>query len=186
VKRWWLVLALVLSVGVNLGILATLLVARRPPPPLAEAPPPSAGQHLRRPPYIERMADELHLTGEKRRAFIDVQERFYRTMIEERRRVEHAQRGLRRQLAARHPDRQAIDRHLAELTQGRMALERALVDALLDSRALLDPRQERRFMRFMSRLRQELQRSGRGGRPPTRTPNRPPPVHRPTPPPDGP
>jgi len=43
--RWWLVIGLLLSVGLNVGILATIAAHRPAPPPPREGRPPQEGQN---------------------------------------------------------------------------------------------------------------------------------------------
>ena len=170
-SRWWLILALLLSVGINIGILATLAFQGRsgdggatahgiatgvgPDDPAAggtaEDPPAREG---RLPPVIRRMADELRLEGEKRAAFVEVQRAFFEQTISARSRMARLQREIRREVTSEDPDREALDRLLVELSSAHTDLERAFVTNLLDSRELLDGDQERRFMRFLRRLRQ--------------------------------
>lgn len=161
-RRWWLVIALLLSVGVNLGILATLVsqgrLARRAAP---VASPTSWVAEGDVPAYVHRMADELELEGERRTRFVDVHRMFTRTVVHERQRLGRAQQRFRRALTARRPDRTAVEAHLQTMIEAQAALERALVACVLDSRALLEPREERRFMVMMARVRRAQQRDGR-------------------------
>ncbi len=166
-KRWWLVIALLLSVGINLGILATLTFQGRssdtpaaggeparaiPDGEIAGGPgPPSNSERL---PVIRRMADELGLGGEQRATFIEVQRAFFEQTLGARSRMARLQREIRREVTSENPDRDALDRLLVELSAAHTDLERAFVTNLLDSRKLLDPGQERRFMHFLRRIRQ--------------------------------
>lgn len=168
-RRWWLVLALLLSVGINVGILSVLVVHRlRPPRPPAPMPPVmTAG--------VERFADHLGLAGEDRRRFVELQRGFFESTREGRERMERLRRQLRRELTARHPDRQRVAETLDELARTYAELEGAFARLVLDSRELLDPRQQREYLRFLARL-----RAGAGGVRPG-----PPPGRRPLPGPGG-
>jgi Spy/CpxP family protein refolding chaperone len=149
VKRWWLVLALLLSLGVNLGILAVLVLHRlRPPPPPPEmlpAPVLEAG--------VERLADRLGLTGDPRQRFVELQRGFFETTRRERQRMVELHQELRAELTSGDPDRQRVEAILGELGQGYSAVEGALARLILDSREVLDPRQQRQYLIFLSRLR---------------------------------
>ncbi len=203
-KRWWLLIALLLSVGINAGILATLAFQALSPgdrpatgtasgEPVVDGPPlerlPREG---RQPPVVRRMADELGLEGEKREAFIVIQEAFFEQTLDARARMARLQRAIRREVTSQDPDREKADQLLVELSAAHTDLERAFVTNLLDSRELLDGEQERRFMHFLRRMRQVRgdverrfrerwrgleERRGRGGRPPRGQwgPDRPPP-----------
>ncbi len=169
-KRWWLVIALMLSVGINAGILVTLAFYARastrdatagstvvvgetpeggPITGAAGDPLPRGG----RPPIIRRMADELGLEGDKRAAFTEVQRTFFDQTLAARSRMARLQHEIRGEVTSQDPDRDALDRLLVELSAAHTDLERAFVTNLLDSRELLDGDQERRFMHFLRRLR---------------------------------
>jgi Spy/CpxP family protein refolding chaperone len=163
-KRWWVWVLLLLSLGVNVGILATLGAQRlrRPGPPAAEAPPapapaapepaapsPEPPRATVPAPTFQGLADRLGLEGEARRRFLDIQRRAFETMRAERQRMLAARAALRRELTAAAPDRARIDSLLAEAGAAQAALERSLVSSLLESRALLDPEQQRLYLRFV-------------------------------------
>lgn len=146
-RRWWLTIALLLSLGVNAGILSVIVLARlfpeRPPLPAAPA----------RGPGVERLADRLGLAGEPRRRFVELQERFLRDTRGQRERLAELRRELRREITGRRPDERRIDELLGELNAATAALDRALVGLVLDSRELLTWRQQREYFRFLGRLR---------------------------------
>jgi len=166
VKRWWLMIALLLSLGVNLGILATLAVDRREaPPPPVEPPPPETleperpdfpdeeamARHLPR--IFERMADELGLEGEPREKFIAAQRRFLEGMIRTRVQVARIQAQVRREMIAAEPDRAELERLIKELGRAHAEHENVLVANVLESRAMLGPEQQQRYLAMLARLR---------------------------------
>lgn len=165
-KRWWLMIALLLSVGINVGILATLAFQARSggdreagDPTRTDAVDNGVSEDPRvregrLPPVIRRMADELRLEGEKRAAFIEVQRTFFEQTLAARSRMARMQREIRGEVTSEDPDRDALDRLLVELSAAHTDLERAFVTNLLDSREFLDSEQEKRFMHFLRRLRQ--------------------------------
>lgn len=157
-KRWWLVLALLLSVGVNLGILATLAVSRQ----RAEPPgPPSESERGVRGPELEgriservhHLARELGLEGEKRERFVELQRSFIENAIRARMKVWRLQGELREQLGAREPDRAQIDQLVQELGQAHTQLETVLVENIFATRELLDPEQQKRYLHLLARWR---------------------------------
>ncbi len=160
-KRWWLMIALLLSVGINVGILATLAFQSRSPDKdaVVEAPPGKPDRSAEspreelQPRIIRRMADELRLEGEKRAAFTQIQRTFFEQTLAARSRMARLQREIRAEVTATDPDRDALDQLLVELSAAHTDLERAFVTNLLDSRELLDGEQERRFMHFLRRIR---------------------------------
>lgn len=215
-RRWWIVLALLLSMGINIGILATLATRRiavarapepppdpnpewrrEPPPPpaaLEEIPPePAEREEPRRPPLaippevrpeaprgapseapdedipppkLDRLADHLGLAGEARRRFLERQRRFHQESLDVRFRLAEVRRELRRELAGPGPDRQRLDTLVRQAADLYLTLERALVSNVVDSRALLDPEQEREFLRILPRLPPQGPRPGLRDQPP--------------------
>ncbi len=159
-QRWWLIIVLLLSLGLNLGFFASRVVQQRASrtadsgDAATEA---SAEDQVRRdgrmPRFVRRMADELDLEGERREAFIEIQRTFFEQTIDARGRMARLQDAIRREITSASPDRQVLDEMLTELSAAHRDLERAFVTNLLDSRELLDGDQERRFMRFLRRMR---------------------------------
>ncbi len=157
-KRWWLVIVLLLSLGVNVGLLASR--PWRGPGASGERPGESpAVRPADRPPrFALRMADELRLRGERRAAFLERQRLFLDETLAARERFGSLQAELRRQLIAAEPDREAVDELLEQIAAAHVELERAFVGNLLDSRELLGPERERRFLRLLQQLRSSRQR----------------------------
>ena len=152
-KRWWLVILLLLSLGLNLGMLLPRLGGASKEP-LDD--PPASEQRM--PPILRRMANELRLQGETRQTFLSMQHEFFRQTREGREKVGRIQDELRREVVSRNPDRERVDRLLDELASTQAHLERVFVTHLLDSRELLDGRRERQFLRMMQHLRQRRHR----------------------------
>jgi hypothetical protein len=153
-RRWWLVIALLLSVGLNLGILVAIgarLAARprpAPRPELQEAN--SPGDPVQR---LARFADRLKLEGETRRKFLDIQWDLFQETTRLRLQLGEVHRELRRELARGEADRQRIDGLLQESSRLYLALERALVDNVYATRGLLGPEKEREYLKMIGRMR---------------------------------
>jgi hypothetical protein len=177
-RRWWLAIALLLSLGVNLGIVSIVLLQRlRQQPPLARDLP-GVGRG------IERLADHLHLEGEHRRRFIELQRRFFFETREQRGRLAELRRRLREELTSPRPDRQRLDETLGAVNRATAELDRSLVSLVLETREILSRPQQREYFRFLARLR--MGEPPVGGRRPGRRERRPfraPPEQRPEPPP---
>jgi len=154
-NRWWLVIALLLSVGLNVGILATIAARRGGPPPAAKADKaPELANPGRDPlPLLPRLADRLGLEGEKRRKFLDVQWNLFQETSRLRLQLAEVHREIRREVTREEPDRRRVDQWLAESARIYLAMERSLVNNVLATRELLDPEQERQYMAMISRLR---------------------------------
>lgn len=171
-KRWWLVIALLLSLGLNVGILLTLAVDRHATAghpawwgrgrPGMERPGPPGGE---RPgsPRLERLAGELGLQGEARERFVAIQRHFFEAAVAAHRRRMGLQRQLREELTAPAPDRQRVEKLVEALGENQLAFEKAFTASVLDTRELLDPEQERRYLRFLGRLRGVLGEGPPGG-----------------------
>ncbi len=147
-RRWWTVIALLLSVGINIGLLTAIFAARR-------ASPRDAGEE-RQPPAVERLqklADHLGLAGAARQRFVGYQRRFFLDTARDRRRLGAVNRALRLELVAESPDAGRIDRLTAESSALYLTLERALAGNVLASRKLLDPRQEGIYLDLIRQLR---------------------------------
>jgi len=156
VKSWWLVIGLLLSLGINLGILAAVGANRwgkKPPrPPLEEQPlpPPIAGETPQR---AIRLADRLGLEGEQRRRFIARQGKFFVETVQLRTDMAETQRELRRELTAPQPDHARIDVLLNDSARSFRALEQAMAQNVVESRQLLNADQEKEFLQFVALLR---------------------------------
>jgi len=157
VRRWGLALALLLSLGVNVGILATLAVRRAAPPPerspRLEEPrpmPPAAGEEM--PPRVLRLADHLGLEGEQRRRFVRLQGQFFVETMRLRSEQSEIARELRRELSAPEPDRQRIEELTRASARIHLGLQQALAKNLIATREILDPEQERFFLDIIDRL----------------------------------
>jgi hypothetical protein len=163
------VIALLLSVGVNVGILATLATRRatrperQPPPPVREEAGPMEGQEPDGHPRASRLADRLGLEGEPRRRFLEQQQQFFEKTVRIRLHMVETQREVRRELMSEEPDRQKIDALLQDSARDFLSLEQALATNIVESRKLLDPEQEEEFLRVVARLRPQA--GGFGPRP---------------------
>lgn len=147
-RRGTLVVALLLSLGVNLGLLG-VAVARRGAGerwPRAER-----GEMLAPERFGRRLADRLGVPDERREAFLGVQRRLAERAAGERRELLRVRLALRRELLAPAPDRVRVDALLDELAVRERALNRALVDSVLESRQTLSGRELERYLRFLER-----------------------------------
>jgi Spy/CpxP family protein refolding chaperone len=157
-RRWWLVIALLLSVGLNLGILAAIgarrvavLAGKGGRPPLEAGNPNKPGADPV--PRLARLADRLKLEGEPRRRFLDIQWNLYQETTRQRLRLNEVHRDLRREMSRPTPDRQRVEGLLNESARIYLALERALVNNVFATRDLLDPEQQEEYLKIVGRLR---------------------------------
>ncbi|MBW8874630.1 MAG: periplasmic heavy metal sensor [Acidobacteria bacterium] len=151
-KRWWLVIALLLSVGLNVGILAAITVRRMNPaarPAKAQAANPAADPL----PRLPQLANRLGLEGEERRKFLDIQWNLYQETSHLRLQLGEVHRHLRHELIQSPPDRAQVDRLLEESSRIYLALEKSLVGNILATRDLLGPEKEKQYLRLIGQLR---------------------------------
>ena len=153
-RRWWIVIALLLSLGVNLGLvaaMATRRIAARGERGL-EAGGPGQGQPL---PRFRRLADRLGLEGEQRRRFLDLQGQLFEETVRIRMRQAESQREVRRELVSPEPDQERIDALLQQSARDFLTLEQALAKNIVATRAILSPGQEEEYLRIVSRMQQQ-------------------------------
>ncbi len=138
-------LALVLSIGVNVGFAATAFLRHRVIERIREGPPPGREPG-------EFLADRLDLDPATRARFLARQRELARTVRELRPRVGDLERDLRAELVSDAPDRARIASLQDDLAAVARELDRAFTDAVLDSREILDGPAERRYLRFVERF----------------------------------
>jgi hypothetical protein len=150
VKRWWLVLALLLSLGVNVGILATIAVARLRPGLLQKV-----QKALQPPPEkrLARLADRLRLEGPERRRFLVLERHFMATTGRDRKHLQELYREVRSELISPRPDAVRIEGLLAESSQVYLRIERAVTTNVLETRKILNPEQEAIFLDLIEKMR---------------------------------
>jgi hypothetical protein len=147
VRRWWPVLALFLSVGLNVGLLLDLAlsspaVARRQQETLRPA---AAGR-------LQQLADHVGVQGPARRRFVQRQRRFFAETAGPRARLPQIRREVRAELTRPVPDQARLNTLLHEASDVYLDLEQSVVANVLDTRALLGPEQEHRYVDLISRL----------------------------------
>jgi predicted nucleic acid-binding Zn ribbon protein len=164
VRRSWIVIALLLSLGVNLGLVGVAVarrvaVARWERVESGEAPPPGM--------IGRRFADELRLAPEKRRRFLEAQRRLADETFSGRREVFRLRDELRREVASPAPDRGRLEQLVAELARRQAELDYAFVEGMLATRAVLDEREFAAYLRLVDRV-IDARRGGPLGGPPPR------------------
>jgi hypothetical protein len=97
----------------------------------------------------ERVADRLHLRGDRRVRFLALQRDLRRESREVGPRVVRLRRELVAELVAERPDRQRIDQLVNDIARGQAQLDRALARTVIQSRALMGSRQEAMFRRYL-------------------------------------
>jgi hypothetical protein len=153
-KRWWLVIALLLSVGLNVGILSAIMVARIKNPPVPRGgKPPAANQNADPLPRLPQLANRLGLEGEERRKFLDIQWNLYQETSHLRLQLGEVHRDLRHELIQSPPNRARVDQLLQESSRIYLALEKSLVGNILATRELLGPEKEKQYLRLIGQLR---------------------------------
>lgn len=163
-KRPWLVIALLLSVGINIGILAMIGTAQgrqhRPYQDLHSQNREGPDRHL---PPVEKLAERLGLGGDDRDRFIEQQQVFFDVYQEIRQELTMVRQSLRGEVGAAAPDEEHIEGLLAETARLTAELNRAFVDNVLSTRDLLDERQEKAYFSMLERLRERGERRWQRG-----------------------
>ncbi len=157
-KRWWIGIALLLSVGVNVGILATIAVSRAR---RGDGPPPIFRQLERRLPSgadpAMQLARRLGVDPSQEHAFRQLHRRFFEETVKQRRRMQQARRRMVEELVSESPDQELLEQLGREVAEAQVSMEKALVETTLRSREALDPGREEAYLRF---LMNRLQRMG--------------------------
>jgi Spy/CpxP family protein refolding chaperone len=157
-SRWWLVIALLLSVGLNVGILAAIGARRAAMPGPQESQPQNQADAAKPAnndpvPRLARLADRLKLEGDTRRKFLDIQWNLYQETTRLRLDLGEVHRALRKELTRPDPDRQKVEALLTESSRLYLALERSLVNNVFATRELLGPEKEAEYLKVVGRLR---------------------------------
>ena len=176
-KRGWLVVALLASLGLNLGLVGVQIARAR----AAAAWSGDRGEPGGPDPGA-RLADRLRLEGGERERFLRLQRRLAETVREERGQIGRLRHELRGELIAPRPDRGRIDDLLAGVAAHQEVLDRAFADSVLESRQQLSGRALEAYLRFVERFaqpgppggREPLRDRGEGPRGPRRVPQPPP------------
>jgi hypothetical protein len=161
VSRGVLVLALLVSLGVNVGLVGVGLARRAGVERWERS---RESLEAPRPGFGLRLADRLGVPAERRERFLAVQRRLAERTGAERREVLRVRLELRRELLAREPDRARLDELLAELAAREAELSRALVAGVLESREVLSGRELELYLRFLERAAPGHGSPRRGGR----------------------
>ncbi len=148
-RRWWLVIALLASLGINLGLVGVVVARSR-----------TAGDWDRGRPDLggpdpgARLADRLRLEGSERGRFLELQRRLAESVRGEREMIGRLRQELRAELIAPRPDRGRIDALVAQIAERQEALDRAFVENVLESRSELSGRALDAYLRFVERFAQ--------------------------------
>ncbi|MCZ6726995.1 MAG: hypothetical protein O7A98_06515 [Acidobacteria bacterium] len=143
-KRWPIVLALLLSLGLNVGIIGTLLMKR------SRAHRQAAFTAERRLPQLNRIADRLELGGTQRVRFVEAQRRFLAMVRREAHLLNRERVELRQELTSSEPDRQRVEELVSSTGDRAEALDRAFAENVLFVREMLDGAPEQRYIRFLA------------------------------------
>ena len=170
-KRWILVILLLLSVGLNVGLLAQRGREKAERPRRAEARQEAGDSAERRERrerarerLLENMVDKVGVAGERRERFVEIHRGFFERTREQREQQRRAERALRENLASAAPDRALAEVQLAEIAAAKKEIEAAFVENFFEASALLDPDQQARYRELVAELRRFRWQGGRRGR----------------------
>ena len=146
-RRHALFLALLVSVGINCGLIGVGIARHRMRAAEAEF---AEGRPLLRDGGL--LADRLRLAGDAREQFLRLQRELAERVHSGRRQIDEARRELRQELVSSRPDRARVEELLTQLARAQDALDRALVANVQSARDLLDGAAEREYLRFVERF----------------------------------
>lgn len=144
-RRDWMVVALLLSLGLNLGLVLSSLLAH----PKAGVPRAVAGGYGE---GLEPLADELGLAAEKRQAFLARHRQFFAAARAPRERLRELRAELTRELFLEPAERQRINELVAATGTELARFEEELALLVLDIRAMLPAEKQAIYRRFLERL----------------------------------
>ena len=145
--------ALLLSLGVNLGLVGTAFARRR-------AHERWSGPERRLEAVREgfpdrpggRIAEQLGLDRAQGERFVEAHRRMMKRTLEARLEIGRVRSDLRHEVGARVADRARIDQLLRELSAAETTLNRAVVEGILEARSELAPGQARDYLRLLEQL----------------------------------
>lgn len=137
----WTRSLLAISLALNLGVVAAL-VLRQPPP----ADPPAAAHEA-----PVNLQDYLELTGEQRQHWQQLEPGFLTEVSANWNAIRKHREALVRHIFAAAPDRQAIDAEQAAIARLQAEQQQRVIAQLLAERALLNEAQRARLMELLLR-----------------------------------
>ncbi len=169
-KRWLPVILLLLSVGLNVGLLiqrnraAAAREARIEARQEARKERDREGRDRVRERLLERMVDKVGIEGAPRDRFVELHRGFFERTREMREQQRRAERALRENLGSATPDRALAEVQLAEIAEARNEIEKAFVETFFTANAILGPDQKARYRELVAELRRGRWQGGRRDR----------------------
>lgn len=157
-KLSWLWIVLAVSLGINVGILATLGVQGSDKEKGTEEKTAEASLDERTGPIAER----LGLEGEDREKFMQLQRGLLESTQGHREELDGMRREVRKELREDEPDRERMERLISDMAEVSAAQEREYVEMVMATREILDDEQQAMYLQFMAQARA---RGGEGMRP---------------------
>jgi len=157
-KLSWLWIVLAVSLGINVGILATLAVQGADEEKGAEEKTAETSLDQRTGPIAER----LGLEGEDREKFMQLQRSLLESSQGHREELEAMRREVRKELREDEPDRDRMDSLIDDMAEIGTAQEREYVETVMATREILDDEQQAMYLQFLAQART---RGGEGMRP---------------------
>jgi hypothetical protein len=157
-KLMWLWIVLAVSLGINVGILATLGVQGADKEKDSEKKAGEISPDERTGP----IADRLGLEGEDREKFMQLQRSLLESSKGHREELEKMRREVRKELREDEPDRDRMDSLIIDMAEISAAQEREYVETVMATREILDDEQQATYLKFLAQTRA---RGGEGMRP---------------------
>jgi hypothetical protein len=134
----WIRYLLVISLALNLGVVAALVLRLAPVAPASTAAPP-----------VVHLPDYLELTSEQRARWEGLEPSFLHDLSANWSDIRRHREFLVRQIFASQPDRAAIDAEQAVIGRLQAAQQRRVIEQLLAERELLDEHQRARLLQLL-------------------------------------
>lgn len=150
-RRRWLVMALLVSLGMNLGLVLSALLA----PTKARAA--RGGASLAVETGVEKVADELGLTGAERRQFVERHRQFLDEARGPRERARRLRSELTQELFARPANQARIDELVAALGVELARFESDTARLVLEVQQLLPAERHPAYRRFLAGMKPDDQ-----------------------------
>ncbi len=167
--KWWLLAFLMLSIGLNVGVLTTVAIQKKHDRKQLQDPPkPSLERNRLAETRFNRLADALELEGPDREAFIQQQVLFAQEFEESRFHLRRAHAELRDLLVDPEADAATALKASEEAGRAYGEMDALLVKHVFKVRELLTPEQVSAYVRILNRIGPRVKgqsQPGRGARP---------------------
>lgn len=166
-KRWWLASLLLVSLGFNVGLVVSMwlgsatssaggIAERAGEGPTDVEPTPDGARRSRpetrspRRATLEDLADRLELEGPERARFLALQRELQGALRRQLPALQRTRRALYREVSSPIPEPERLRALTERLARRQVEIEGRMVRTVIESRRLLDRRQDEIYLRFVA------------------------------------